>query len=164
MSASQLRSELRQAKEDNTFTSEQLAKERTRADKAEKKLKGHRPETVPLSERITPMQKEITDIQSIVEKGIVTHISTVQALDVWWTEEVTSRPGYDPNEVVEMPRDVGLVLMHLVRSAEGLASLVGALQHALDERFASDIMHARQYLMQEQADGAANDAAGSSHA
>jgi len=158
MSATELREALRQAKEDNSFTGEQLEKERIRADKAEKRLRGKVPEVLPLDERITPFQVEITERQSLMEKGITAHLEAVAALDAWWTDDVTSRPDYDPEESVQMPKPVGLVLMHLVGSANRLASMVGQLQHALEERFGMDIAQASQYLMQEPAAaGSAND-------
>ena len=158
MSATELREALRQSKQDNDYAGEQLAKERARADKAEKKLRGKVPEVLPLDERITPFQVEITERQSLLEKGITAHIESVAALEAWWTEDVSSRPDYDPEEAVELPKPVGLVLMHLASSADRLAAMVGSLQHSLYERFGKDIEQATQYLMQEPAGaGSAND-------
>lgn len=157
MSVKELRAALRQAKQDIDFSGEKLEKERARADKAEKRLRGKVPEVLPLSERITPFQVEITERQSLLEKGIAAHLQAVEALDAWWTEEVTQRPDYDPEEAVPMPRDVGLVLLHLVDAGDRLAAQVGRLQHLVQERFGADIDEARQYLMQDPADaGAAN--------
>jgi len=157
MSVKELRAALRQAKQDIDFSGEKLEKERARADKAEKRLRGKVPEVLPLSERITPFQVEITERQSLLEKGIAAHLQAVEALDAWWTEEVTQRPDYDPEEAVPMPRDVGLVLLHLVDAGDRLAAQVGRLQHFVQERFGADIDEARQYLMQDPADaGAAN--------
>ncbi len=157
MSVKELRAAVRQLKQDVDFTGEKLQKERARADKAEKRLRGKVPEVLPLSERITPFQIEITERQSLLEKGIAAHLQAVEALDAWWTEEVTQRPDYDPEEAVPMPRDVGLVLLHLVDAGDRLAAQVGRLQHFVQERFGADIDEARQYLMQDPADaGAAN--------
>lgn len=157
MSASELRSALRQAEQDVKFANEKRSKADERADKAEKKLAGKRPVVVPLSDRISPFQEEIGKRQDLLEKGIVAHLESLVALDTWWTEEVTSAPDYDPEQPVSMPKAVGLVLLNLGDSAARLAALVGKLQHDLQERFGADLDEARQYLMQqpEEADAAA---------
>lgn len=154
MSVKELRKALREARQDNSYASEQVQKERSRADAAEKKLRGKVPEVLPLDERISPFQKEIAERQDLTEKAITAHIEAAEALDAWWTAEVTGRPDYDPAKPVEMPKSIGLVLMNLVDSGERLAALVGTLQHHLEQRFGFDIAQARQYLMQEPAPAA----------
>lgn len=155
LSASQLRERLRQTEQDVKFAQEKRTKAEERADKAEKKLAGKRPVVVPLDERITPFQTEITERQSLIEKSLAAHLEASAALEAWWTEEVTQQPDYDPTVAVPLPRSVGLVLMHMVDAAERAALLVGRLQHDLQERFGADIDEARQYLMQPGADDAA---------
>lgn len=157
MSVKELRAALRQAKQDADFAGEQLQKERQRADKAEKKLAGKRPVVVPLDERILPFKKEIGERQALIESGIEAHHEAVKALDTWWTDEVTQAEGYDPEAPAPLPRSVALVALTLQDSINRLAELLGAAQHAFEERFGDDLAEARQYLMQtpEAADAAA---------
>ena len=139
--------EKQQLLQDNVFTAGQLDKERSRADTAEKKLAGNRPVVAPLDERITPFQLEIAERQDLIEKGIAAHHEAAVALDAWWTEEVTQAEGYDPTEAVPLPRAVALVALNLQDSLNRLAEMVGAAQHAFEERFGDDLAGARQYLM-----------------
>lgn len=157
LSASQLRERLRQAEQDVKFASEKRAKAEERADKAEKKLAGKRPVVVPLHERILPFKGEIAERQALIENGIAAHHEATIALEQWWTEEVTQAEGYDPEAPVPLPRSVALVALHLQDAINRLAELVGAAQHAFEERFGDDLAEARQYLMQtpEAADAAA---------
>ncbi len=157
MSVKELRAALRQAKQDADFAGEQLQKERQRADKAEKKLAGKRPVVVPLDERILPFKEEIGKRQALIESGIEAHHEAVKALDTWWTDEVTQAEGYDPEAPAPLPRSVALVALTLQDSINRLAELLGAAQHAFEERFGDDLAEARQYLMQtpEAADAAA---------
>jgi len=158
MSVKELRATVRQVRQDASYTAEQLEKERARADKAEKKLRGKVPVVMPLDERITPFQVEIAQRQSLTEKALAAHIEAVAALEAWHTEEVTSQPDYDPTAPAPLPRPVALVLMSLVGAGERLAAMVGQLQHELEEKFGVDIAEARQYLMQEPAGAGEADA------
>lgn len=158
MSASELRSALRQAEQDVKFAREKRAKAEERADKAEKKLQGKTPTVVPLSERITPFQLEIAERQSLAEKTIAAHLQASAALEAWWTEEVTSAPDYDAEVHTPMPRAVALVLLGLDDSANRLALLVGQLQNDLQQRFGADLDEARQYLMRQPQEAADVDA------
>lgn len=158
MSVKELRAAVRQARQDAGYTAEQLEKERARADKAEKKLRGKVPVVMPLDERITPFQVEIAERQSLTEKALAAHIEAVAALEAWHTEEVTSQPDYDPTAPAPLPRPVALVLMSLVSAGDRLAAMVGQLQHQLEEKFGVDIAEARQYLMQEPAGAGEADA------
>lgn len=142
MSASELRAALRQSKEDNEYAGEQIQKERTRADKAEKKLRGKVPEVLPLDERITPFTLEIAERQSLLEKALAAHQESVIALEAWWNSELEGQ-----EDGVEMPKSVKLVLINLDDAVNRTASLVGALQNELETRFGGDIQEARQYLM-----------------
>lgn len=157
LSASQLRERLRQSEQDVKFAAEKRAKAEERADKAEKKLQGKRPVVVPLDERILPFKGEIADRQALLENGIAAHHEATIALEQWWTDEVTQAEGYDPEAPAPLPRSVALVALHLQGSINRLAELVGAAQHAFEERFGDDLAEARQYLMQtpEAADAAA---------
>lgn len=152
MSASQLRAALRQSEQDVKFSNEKRAKAEEHADQLEKASRGKRPQVVPLSTRITPFQLEITERQSLIEKALAAHMESVEALEAWWTEEVSQAPDYDPTRVVPLPRDVALVAMHLEDSASRLAQMVGRLQNAVQDRFGDDLSEARQYLMTEGAD------------
>lgn len=157
LSASQLRERLRQAEQDVKFASEKRAKAEERADKAEKKLAGKRPVVVPLDERLDPFLQEISERQKLLVKGIAAHHEAAKALDAWWTDEVTQAEGYDPEAPAPLPRSVALVALTLQDSINSLAELLGAAQHAFEERFGDDLAEARQYLMQtpEAADAAA---------
>jgi hypothetical protein len=157
MSVKELRAALRQAKQDNAYANEQRVKERERADKAEKKLAGKRPVVVPLDERLDPFLQEISERQKLLVKGIAAHHEAAKALDTWWTDEVTQAEGYDPEAPAPLPRSVALVALTLQDSINSLAELLGAAQHAFEERFGDDLAEARQYLMQtpEAADAAA---------
>ncbi len=160
LSASQLRERLRQAEQDVKFAAEKRAKAEERADKAEKKLAGNRPVVVPLDERILPFKEDIGKRQALIESGIAAHHEATIALEQWWTDEVTQAPGYDPEAPAPLPRSVALVALHLQDGLNRLAELVGAAQHAFDERFGDDLAEARQYLMQAPAGaGEAADAA-----
>lgn len=142
MSASQLREALRQSKEDNDYAGEQIQKERARADKAEKRLRGNVPEVLPLDERITPFTLEIAERQSLIEKAVAAHLESVVALESWWTTELEGN-----EDGGEMPQSIKLVLINLDDAANRLASLVGGLQNELEMRFGGDIAAARQFLM-----------------
>ena len=160
LSASQLRERLRQAEQDVKFAAEKRAKAEERADKAEKKLAGKRPVVAPLDERILPFKGEIAERQALIENGIAAHHEATIALEQWWTDEVTQAPDYNPEAPVPLPRSVALVALHLQDGLNRLAELVGAAQHAFDERFGDDLAEARQYLMQAPAGaGEAADAA-----
>jgi hypothetical protein len=155
MSASELRAALRQAEQDKKFAEDKRTKAEERADKAEKKLGGHRPVVVPLDDRITPFQKEVAARQDLIEKGIAAHHEAALALEKWWTEEVTQAEDYDPSAPVPLPRSVALVALALQDHLNRLAELVGAAQHAFEQSFGDDLAEARQYLMQ-QPEGAAD--------
>ena len=160
LSASQLRERLRQAEQDVKFAAEKRAKAEERADKAEKKLAGNRPVVAPLDERILPFKGEIAERQALIENGIAAHHEATIALEQWWTDEVTQAPDYNPEAPVPLPRSVALVALHLQDGLNRLAELVGAAQHAFEERFGDDLAEARQYLMQAPAGaGEAADAA-----
>lgn len=148
LSASQLRERLRQAEQDVKFAAEKRARAEERADKAEKKLAGNRPVVVPLDERILPFKEDIGKRQALIESGIAAHHEATVALEQWWTDEVTQTEGYDPEAPAPLPRSVALVALSLQDSLNRLAELVGAAQHAFDERFGDDLADARQYLMQ----------------
>jgi hypothetical protein len=149
MSASQVREAARQLKKDSEFEASKRQKAEAERDSFEKKLRGNRPVMVPLDERITPFQIEITERQSLLEKCLMAHHQAVAALDSWHTTEVTAQPDYDPERYAPLPDSARAVLLHLVDGADRAASLVGALQAKLDELWGSDIAAARQYLMRE---------------
>ena len=147
MTVSELKEALRQSEQDAKFSAEKREKAERRADTAEKKLAGNRPVVVPLDERIEPFQVEIAQRQSLIERGLSAHHEATLALEAWWTQEVTQAPDYDPEAIVPLPRSVALVALSLQDSLNRLAEMVGAAQHAFDDRFGADIAEARQYLM-----------------
>lgn len=151
MSASQLREALRQSKKDAEFEAEKRAKAETRADEAEKKLRGRRPVVVPLDERIAPFQEEIAARQSLLEKALLAHAEAIKALEVWWQQEVTSAPDYDPEEAAPMPPAVLAVAQHMHDAIQRTAAIVGGLQHQVFMAFGDEVQAARQYLMQDPA-------------
>ncbi|TXT39194.1 MAG: hypothetical protein FD135_2344 [Comamonadaceae bacterium] len=153
MSASQLREAARQLKKDAEFEVEKRTKAELERDAFEKKLRGHRPELVPLDVRLDPIKAEIKERQDLFEKLLLAHHQAVAALDSWHAAEVTSAPDYDPEHYVPLPPEARNVLMELVTGTERTAHLVGALQAKLDELWGTDIAAARQYLMTEPGTG-----------
>lgn len=151
MSASQLREALRQSKKDAEFEAEKRAKAEGRADEAEKKLRGRRPVVVPLDERIGPFQVEIAERQSLLEKLLLVHAEQIKALEVWWQQEMTSAPDYDPEVAAPMPPAVLAVAQHMHDAIERTAAIVGGLQHQVFMAFGDEVQAARQYLMQDPA-------------
>jgi hypothetical protein len=149
LSVKELRAALRQSEKDKEFEASKRQKAESERDAFEKKLGGNRPVMVPLDERITPFQVEITERQSLLEKCLMAHHQAVAALEAWHTQEVTSAPDYDPKRYIPAPEPVLAVLMHLVDGADRAASLVGALQAKMDDLWGPDIGLARQYLMRE---------------
>lgn len=149
MSATELRSALRQSKQDVKFANEKRGKAEQELDKVEMKLRSGNLKARTLSEQVEPFQKEISERQSLMEKAVTAHLEAAAALEVWWTQLATASPDYDPMQTVEMPREVALVAVQLDDSANRLAQLVGTLQHELQQRFGDDLAQARQYLMEE---------------
>lgn len=148
MSVKELRAAVRQARHDTDYAGEQLQKERQRADKAEKKLRGRVPVVVPLDERIAPFHEEIGKRQSLIERAVQAHREATQALEAWWTAEVTSAEGYDPMAPAPLPRAVALVALTLQDGLNRLAQMVGVAQHEFDLAFGDDLADERQHLMQ----------------
>lgn len=151
MSASQLREALRQSQKDAEFEAEKRAKAEGRADEAEKKLRGKRPVVVPLDERIGPFQVEIAERQSLLERALLAHAEAIRALEVWWQEEVTGAPDYDPEAPAPMPVPVLAVAQHIHDVIERTAAIVGGLQHQVFMAFGDEVQAARQHLMQDPA-------------
>lgn len=151
MSASQLREALRQSQKDAEFEADKRQKAEDRADTAEKKLRGKRPVVVPLDERIGPFQVEIAERQSLLERALLAHAEAIKALEVWWQEEVTSAPDYDPEAPAPMPPPVLAVAQHMHDAIERTAAIVGGLQHQVFMAFGDEVQAARQHLMQDPA-------------
>lgn len=149
MSPSELRAALRQSEKDAEFNAQKRQKAEAERDALEKKLAGKRPIVVPLDERITPFQVEVTERQSLVDKALAAHHEAVIALEAWWNAEGPDVSGSD-----EMPRSVQLVLLHLDDAVTRTAQQVGALQNELSIRFGAYIDAARQYAMGVEEQGA----------
>lgn len=139
MSPSELRAALRQSEKDVQFNAEKRQKAEADRDALEKKFGGNRPVVVPLDERITPFQVEITERQSLIDKSLAAHHEAIAALESWWQAE--------PGDSNELPRSVQLVLIHLDDAVTRTADQVGALQKEIAMRFGPDIDIARQFAM-----------------
>jgi hypothetical protein len=152
MTATELRAEVRQSRKDAEFEADKRQKAESRADTAEKKLRGKVPAIEPMDERLAPFQKDITERHSLMEKCVMADVEAITALQVWWEAEAAAqaeRDGLAGDEYVPMPPAARAVLLHLDAKVQQLASWVGLLQHTLLENFAGELQQARQYLMQE---------------
>ena len=86
MSASELRSTLRQAKEDNKFLAEKRDKEQQRADNAEKALKSGGPKARSLEARVADFSKDVDAEQEAATNALLAMDQQVKALDSWYLE------------------------------------------------------------------------------
>lgn len=144
MSVKELREALRQSRHDEKFANDMINSERERADRLEKSLRKGGPEIRPLDERITPFQKEIAERQSLIQKALLAHESSIKALESWSDELLAA----DPEAPQEHPGAVLTVAQQLHDDIETLAAMVGMLQHLMHETFGMDIQAARSHLMQ----------------
>lgn len=148
MSASQLRSTLRQAKADKQYATEQQDKERIRAEKAEKALKSGGPKLVPIAERLQEFDEAVNATQDAACKALIKLESQAKELEKWWLDEVTQQPGYVPGEATAMPAEVVAVAQKIHDGVERIASAVGGLQRLIWGTYAHEIQVARTYVMQ----------------
>ncbi|WP_324622705.1 hypothetical protein [Delftia lacustris] len=148
MSASQLRSTLRQAKADNKYAAEQQDKERIRAEKAEKALKAGGPQLVSISERLKEFSQSVDDTQEPTCAGLISLKKQAEELAKWWLNEVTQQPGYVPGEAKPMPPEAVALAQKIHDNVERIASMVGGLQYLIWETYGHEIQAARTYVMQ----------------
>ncbi len=104
--------------------------------------------TLPWDERIAPLKEEITARQCLIDESLARHLQAVDALDAWLTNELTSRPDYDPESPVDLPPEALTVLVHLEDAIQRTAHLVAGAMNDLQNRFGADLAQARQHLLQ----------------
>lgn len=104
--------------------------------------------TLPWDERIAPLKEEITARQCLIDESLARHLQAVDALDAWLTNELTSRPDYDPESPVDLPPEALTVLVHLEDAIQRTAHLVAGAMNDLQNRFGVDLAQARQHLLQ----------------
>lgn len=80
--------------------------------------------TLPWDERIAPLKEEITARQCLIDESLARHLQAVDALDAWLTNELTSRPDYDPESPVDLPPEALTVLVHLEDAIQRTAHLL----------------------------------------
>lgn len=149
MSASELRSTLRQAKQDNKFIAEKRDQEQQRADKAEKALKAGSPKVPPpLSERLEEISTDVDEVQKAASAALLKISGQLQSIDQWWMEEMVKQPGFEPGEAVPMPAELVALAQTLHDNIERIAANVGGLQRLVFDRFGHEIQAARTYVMQ----------------
>lgn len=149
MSVKELRSALRQSKQDHKYASEQQGKERERAEKAEKALKAGGPKAPPpLSERLEEITEDIDKTQKAASEALLQVSGQIKSIDQWWMDEMVKTPGFEPGDAVPMPAELVALAQKLHDNAERIAAAVGSLQHMVFDRFGHEIQAARTYVMQ----------------
>ncbi len=109
--------------------------------------------TAPWDERIAPLKEEITARQCLIDEALARHLQAVDAMDAWLTNELTSRPDYDPEAVVDLPPEALTVLVHLEDAVKRTAHMAATALHDLENRFGHDLAKARQHLLQPEKQG-----------
>ena len=149
MSVKELRSALRQTKQDHKYATEQQGKERERAEKAEKALKAGGPKAPPpLSERLEEISEDIDKAQKAASDALLQVSGQIKSIDQWWMDEMVKTPGFEPGDAVPMPAELVALAQKLHDNAERIAAAVGSLQHMVFDRFGHEIQAARTYVMQ----------------
>lgn len=147
MSVKELRSALRQAKEDNKFIAEKRDKEQRRADDLEKALKTG-PKTRPLSERLATFAADVDKASNAASEALIQLGQQIQALEQWWLEEAVQLPGYDPERVTPMPPEVLAVAQKLHDGVQSMALAVGHLQNDVQLAYGDEVAASRTHLLQ----------------
>lgn len=149
MSVKELRSALRQSKQDHKYATEQQSKERARAETAEKALKAGGPKAPPpLSERLEEISEDVDKAQKAASDALLQISGQIQSIDQWWMDEMPKQPGFEPGEAMPMPAELVALAQKLHDNAERIAAAVGSLQHLVFDRFGHEIQAARTYVMQ----------------
>lgn len=104
--------------------------------------------TAPWSDKVAPFQEEIGKRQRIIDEALVRHLQAVEALDAWLTAEIATQPDYDPEAQVEMPQEILAVLTHLDDAINRSAHQVATARNELYSRFGTELMRAKQHLLQ----------------
>ncbi|MDH0494273.1 hypothetical protein N5D37_11520 [Comamonas aquatica] len=141
MSVKELRSALRQSKEDNKFIAEKRDKEMQRADKLEKALKTG-PKLQPLNERLADFMSASDKAHNEAASALLDLTQQAQALDAWWLEEATQMPGYDPEVITPMPLEVQAAAQKLYDGVVRLAANVNSLQQRLHDEYGHNLVQA----------------------
>lgn len=147
MSASELRSTLRQAKEDNKFLAEKRDKEQQRADKAEKALRSGGPQARSLEERVADFSATVNLQQDVAMDALLVMDQQIKALDTWYLEYAAQQPGYEPGDRVEMPVEVLALVQKLCSNVNRIAANVGSLQHLIGNTFGHELEAVTTYQM-----------------
>ena len=149
MSVKELRSALRQSKQDHKYATDQQGKERDRAEKAEKALKADGPKAPPpLPERLEEISEDIDKVQKAASEALLQVGAQIKSIDQWWMDEMVKTPGFEPGDAVPMPTELVALAQKLHDNAERIAAAVGSLQHMVFDRFGHEIQAARTYVMQ----------------
>ena len=138
MSVKELRSALRQAKEDNRFLAEKRDKESQRADKLEKQLRSG-PSTQPLDERLQGFCADINKANDAACEALLQAKQQAQALERWWLEEAARQPGYSPGDYVPMPDEVKAAAQKLYDNLSRLTLSAAALRQELWDTYGQDL-------------------------
>ncbi|EED67935.1 hypothetical protein SR914_23285 [Comamonas testosteroni] len=139
MSVKELRSALRQSKEDNKFLAEKRDKEQQRADNAEKALKSGGPKARSLEARVADFSKEVDTEQEAATNALLAMDQQVKALDTWYLEYAAQQPGYEPGDRVDMPVEVLALVQKLCGNVNRIAASVGGLQHLIGNTFGHEL-------------------------
>ena len=149
MSVKELRSTLRQSKQDHKYASEQQSKERERAEKAEKALKAGGPKAPPpLSEQLEEISEDIDAVQKAAADALLKVSGQIESIEQWWMDEMVKQPGFEPGDAVPMPPELIALAQKLHDNVERIAAMVGGLQHLIYDRYGHEIEAARTYVMQ----------------
>ncbi|MCO8248507.1 hypothetical protein [Comamonas thiooxydans] len=147
MSVKELRSTLRQAKEDNKFLAEKRDKEQQRADKAEKALRSGGPQARSLEERVADFSATVNLQQDVAMDALLVMDQQIKALDTWYLEYAAQQPGYEPGDRVEMPVEVLALVQKLCSNVNRIAANVGSLQHLIGNTFGHELEAVTTYQM-----------------
>lgn len=147
MSVKELRSALRQAKEDNKVLGEKRVREEQRADKAEKELRSGGPQARGLAIRLADFGSTVNLQNDAAMDALLTLDQQVRALDAWYMEYAAQRPGYEPGERTEMPVEVLALAQKLSTNMDRIASAVGGLQHLIWSTFGNELEAVTTYQM-----------------
>lgn len=149
MSVKELRSALRQSKQDHKYASEQQGKERERAEKAEKALKAGGPKAPPpLAERLEEISADVDQKQKDASDALLQVSNQIKSIEQWWMDEMVKQPGFEPGDAVPMPPELVALAQKLHDNVERIAAMVGGLQHLIYDLYGHEIEAARTYVMQ----------------
>lgn len=111
-----------------------------------KKLK---PGTKQWDAVIGELKEEITNHQSIFDEVLAHHMESVDAIDSWITQHVTSQKDYDPEAPVVIPKQAVTALLHLEDCINRSAHLIAAARNHLQNEYGAELADARRDLLTE---------------